>query len=71
MFFLFILIEIIAAGTISEQALSGCPSTCTTTTTPSPLNTGPGGSKKDILDPGDIDLTSLDPLSEYFNGYCS
>jgi hypothetical protein len=46
--------------------LSGCPSTCTTTTTPSPLNTGGGGSnKKDILDPGDIDLTSLDPLSEY------
>ncbi|KAL1463672.1 hypothetical protein WDU94_015406 [Cyamophila willieti] len=53
------------AGTLSEQALSGCPSTCTTTTTPSPLNTGGGGgsNKKDILDPGDIDLTSLDPLN--------
>ncbi|KAI5711337.1 hypothetical protein M8J75_016198 [Diaphorina citri] len=59
---------ITGAGTTSEQALSGCPSTCTTTTTPSPLNTGGGGSnKKDILDPGDIDLTSLDPL----NGSCS
>uniref|UniRef100_A0A8D9BCI6 Protein lin-10 n=3 Tax=Cacopsylla melanoneura TaxID=428564 RepID=A0A8D9BCI6_9HEMI len=51
------------AGTLSEQALSGCPSTCTTTTTPSPLNTGGGSNKKDILDPGDIDLTSLDPLN--------